>query len=181
MDKINNVLTTVANIGIVAGLVLVYFQMEQNERLLRVTLLNQYNESYISVDTAVGGEELYRVWAKSFEDPENLSTGEKRALEAQTFSPLLRWANLYRLYRSGLIESSVWKDEIQNDAGFYFSSPYSQAWWEIIGTQLHTGVVPTEVKEHINSVLSKGVDSPITQYEQIDKRVREIVRTQNDA
>ena len=173
MEHFTKYLTLAANLGIIVGLVLVLLQMRQNEALLRITLLNQHNESYIATDTAVGGETLAEYWAKSFEDPANLSLAEMRALEAQTFPPLLRWSNLYRLYEAGLIEESTWRAEIQNDAMFYFTSPYSKAWWEEFGPSLHPYVLPLEIRKEIDNVLANAKRTPVEAYQQIQARLRE--------
>ena len=119
-----------ANIGIVIGLILVILQMNQNEKLMRIQLLNQYSESYIAADTTIAGENLPLVWQKSIEEPENLTLAEMRILESQTFSPLLRWLNLYKLAKADILDESVWKTEVSTDVAFYFGTPYARAWWE---------------------------------------------------
>jgi hypothetical protein len=180
MERFTNYLTLAANLGILVGLVFVFLQMRQNEALLRITLLNQHNESYIAADTAVGGETLAEYWAKSFEDLTNLTLAEMRALEAQTFSPLLRWSNLYRLYEAGLIEESAWRAEIQNDAMFYFTSPYGRAWWDTFSPTLHPYVLPPEIREQIDMVLANTKRDPAEAYGQIRAHMIETIRMSDE-
>lgn len=131
--QLNRWLVLGANVGVIVGLILVLLQMKQNEELLRVQVTNEYFESYIAAETSFAGENLPAIWQKSVEEPENLSIAEMRAREAQTFAPLSRWINLYRLAEAGIIDESFWKSQVALDTPFYFSSPYGKAWWEFFG------------------------------------------------
>ena len=133
-----------ANVGILAGLVMVALQMNQNEELLRLQLTNQFHESYIAADTAIAGEDMYLILQKSIDDPENLTYGEMRALESHTFSPLNRWINLYRLAQDGLLDDSLWRAQVQMDAPYYFGTRYGRAWWQVSREVMSDDVVPAE-------------------------------------
>jgi hypothetical protein len=86
-------LQVLSNLAVLGGLVLVALQMDQNERLMRVQLLNQYGDSMIAFETAVGGENLAVIWAKAVETLEELSLAEMRAMEAMLYPSLLGWIN----------------------------------------------------------------------------------------
>lgn len=87
MKRLGDWLQVCANLGILAGLVLVGLQMQQNERLLKIQLVNQYNDASAGGDVAVGGEEIAAIWAKSVETPEALTLADMRALESVLFEP----------------------------------------------------------------------------------------------
>ena len=89
--------TIAINLGVIIGLISVIFQMIEDRNLLRVTLTNDYYTSYINADTIFAGENLPAVFEKSLLDPKNLSISEMRIMKAQTFSPINRWINLYRM------------------------------------------------------------------------------------
>lgn len=171
MTRLNKYLSIAANLGILAGLVLVLLQMRQNEALLRITLLNQYNDSYIATETAVAGESLAEIWAKSFENPTELTLAEMRAMEAQTFAPVLRWSSLYRLQQAGIIDDSVWRSEIDSDAFFYFSSPYTRAWWETNSPQLHSSVLPPGVRAYVDKRLNAATGTVWDNFKEIQERI----------
>jgi hypothetical protein len=162
-----------ANVGIVVGLILVILQMDQNEKLLRVQLLNQYSDSYIAADTTFAGENLPLSWQKSIQQPENLTLAEMRILEPQTFSPLMRWLNLYNLAEAGILDESVWKSEVSTDVGFYFGTPYGRAWWDHYSNAFEIAFLPLEVKELINQeMIATKNNNVIDSYMNIQKIIK---------
>lgn len=168
--KLNRWLVLGANVGVIVGLILVLLQMKQNEELLRVQVTNEYFESYIAAETSFAGENLPAIWQKSVEEPENLSIAEMRAMEAQTFAPLSRWINLYRLAEAGIIDESFWKSQVALDTPFYFSSPYGKAWWEFFGERFPISFLPIELKDEINKNLATASDNEmLTSFEEIQK------------
>jgi len=108
MDSQNSMrwLNVIANIGVLIGLLSVLFQMKQDQELLRVTLTNDYYTSYITADTSFAGESLPAIWEKALLDPKNLSIKDMRTMESQTFAPINRWINLYRLSEAGIVDES---------------------------------------------------------------------------
>ena len=105
----------VTNLGVLIGLISVIFQMQEDRNLLRVTLTNDFYSSYINADTMFAGENLPAVYEKALLDPKNLSIGEMRLMEAQTFAPINRWINLYRLSESGIVDDTFWKTQVDLD------------------------------------------------------------------
>jgi hypothetical protein len=158
----------VANQG--EWLVLVLMQMNQNEELLRVQVTNDFYASYIAADTTFAGENLPAIWQKAIEEPENLSIGEMRAMEAQTFSPLSRWINLYRLAEAGIVDDSFWKTQLEMDVSYYFSSQYGRAWWEVFGNTITADYLPQELKDYVEKELATtSVDNPLIQYRKVQQ------------
>lgn len=163
-----------ANIGILAGLVMVALQMQQNEDLLRMQLTNEIYDSYITSDLAIGGDDMYKILQKSIDAPEELDYGEMRALESHTYSPLNRWINLYRLSEAGLLDSDLWRAQVAVDAPYVFGSPYSLAWWQVSRDTIPEDVLPKELREYIDQSLEKpGPDVFTRYYDAIQQRVRE--------
>ena len=148
-------------------------QMNQNEELIRVQITNDYFESYIAADTTFAGENLPAVWQKSFEDPENLSIAEMRVMEAQTFSPVSRWINLYRLAEAGIVDESFLESQIDMDVSFYLGSQYGRAWWELYSEAIPTSYLPTELKDQIDKKLADvPVDAALRQYRELQQIIK---------
>ena len=105
----------ITNLGVLIGLISVIFQLEQDRNLLRVTLTNDYYNSYINTDAIFSGENLPAIFEKALVDPKNLTIAEMRIMEAQTFSPINRWINLYRLAEAGIVDDSFWKHQVDLD------------------------------------------------------------------
>jgi hypothetical protein len=153
--KIASWLQVSANLGILAGLILVGLQMQQNEELLRVQIMNQHYTEYIAADTAIAGENVAIVWQKSIEDPGGLSLAEQRSMESQTYAPLNRWINLYRMYEAGLLDESEWQIQVDLDAPFYFGNPYTRAWWDESKAGWPKEWLPLELKDYLDKRLER--------------------------
>ena len=164
MNKLASWLQVIGNFGIVIGIVLVLLQMQQNESLQRVEVLTEYANTYASSE-----------WEKSFREPQNLTMAEGRILETQIWPPLLRWVNLHRQYEAGILRDQDWRLEVENDAGFFFASPYAQAWWENSGNfLLGSGYIPNDVYEVVQARIDASPNSnPLIDYEFIMERLRE--------
>lgn len=173
MGKLGEWLQVGANIGILAGLLMVGLQMQQNERLLKIQLVNQYNEAAAAAEISVGGEEIARAWAKSVDAPEELTLADMRAVEAVLMAPLYQWINLYRLHESGITDENEWKTEVVTNAGYYYGTDYGRAWWEYMSRFFEPPFLPEELEAQINEVVWD--DSDIGQmYGEIKRRALEI-------
>lgn len=172
--KMTGVLQVLANIGIVAGLVMVGLQMQQNEKLLKFQLTNQYYQNYIEMDTALVGDSFYDVYKKAVYEPENMSFADMRVMESQTFAPLSRWISAYRMSKAGLIDADLWKSQIRMDAGFYFGNVYGNAWWAHYRVLFDEGFLPREVKEAIDAELGKSdLNTNLNSYRHIQQLIKE--------
>ena len=109
IGKLNNWLQVSANIGIVLGLVLVGVQLRQNSELARIQLLNDESQRVVEFELELVGEHGASVWAKSIEDPENLTLEEVRIMEALLWSFIENLRGTYRLAQLGLLEDSDWR------------------------------------------------------------------------
>ncbi len=155
--KLSGWLSVGANFGVVIGLILVLLQMNQNEKLLRVQLENQYYDSYISTEANFAGENMPAIWEKSILRPQDLSIADARALESLTWSPLFRFISLYRLAEAGILDDSVWQAQVDADASYFFGTPYGMAWWESSRASMDPQFLPLVVKEAVDRALV-GVD-----------------------
>jgi hypothetical protein len=127
--KLNNWLQVSANIGIVLGLVLVGVQLKQNSDLVKIQLLYEESRRTVDLELQVVGERGAEVWAKSIEEPENLTLEEVRIMEALIWSFIETQRGTYRLAQLGLIEEQDWKSRVEAEVSFWFGNGYGAAWW----------------------------------------------------
>jgi len=152
------------NLGVIVGLITVIFQMIEDRNLLRVTLTNEYYSSYIHADTIFAGENLPTVFEKALLEPKNLSISEMRIMEAQTFSPINRWINLYRMSEAGIVDDTFWKSQIDLDATFYLGSPYGRAYWEVSSPMWSSDFLPDAVRQRVEENLYAENIEPNSNY-----------------
>ncbi|MDG1865334.1 MAG: hypothetical protein P8I76_04715 [Woeseiaceae bacterium] len=156
--------TIATNLGVIVGLISVIFQMIEDRNLLKVTLTNDYYHSYINADTLFAGENLPAVYEKALLNPKDLSISEMRIMEAQTFSPINRWINLYRMAEAGIVDDTFWKSQIDLDTTYYLGTPYASPWWEISSPLSSSDFLPDEVRERIEINLYNDNGKPKTSY-----------------
>lgn len=128
-SKANDWLQIMANVGIVAGLLLVGVQLKQNADLLKTQLL--YEESYRAIDleTKVIGDRGAEVWAKSISDASNLSLEDQRVMEALLWSFIEELRGTRMLADLGLLEDDEWRLRVKAESAFFLANDYGRAWW----------------------------------------------------
>ena len=130
LGKVGYWLQVGANLGILAGLIIVGLQMKQASDLQKTQILHDATSAYMANEMALIGEGFAAVWAKSIESPESLTLEELRLLDSFLWSHYVyRWMGNYRLHQAGLLEEVEWKREVKQDATYIFGSRYGKAWW----------------------------------------------------
>jgi uncharacterized protein (TIGR02246 family) len=150
-EKLNRRLQVIANLGIVAGLVLVGVQLKQSSELLKLQLLYEESQRSIGIETLVIGEDAAQVWAKSLTDAVNLTPAEQRILEAMLWSYTENLRATYMLSQQGLLKEEEWRMRVEADTAFYLANPYARAWWSNYSADSD---FPDELEEAINSRLT---------------------------
>ena len=130
-QKYSGWLQVSANLGILAGLVLVGFQMQQNTNLLKTQLIYDESSRYIQNERLMQGENPAEVWAKSIESPSELTLAEQRIIESIIWVSVEEWRSAYALAKIGLLDDE-WKTRVTNEAGFLLGNEYGRAWWKTV-------------------------------------------------
>jgi hypothetical protein len=151
-SKLSDWLQVAANIGIVLGLVLVGVQLKQNSDLARIQLVYAESQSSIDLELEVVGEQGAATWAKSIEDPENLTLAEIRIMEALLWGFAENLRGTYRLAELGLLEEEDWRRRVDSEVTFYLSDRYSIAWWTNYGAASDS--YPMVLRDAINEVIA---------------------------
>ena len=124
-SRVGHWLQVGANIGILAGLVLVGVQINQNSELLRYQMLFQERHTSIEAEQMLLGENPALVIEKSLTDPLNLTVAEMRIMES------INWAyfeKVRRQYELRELLGNEWKQSVAS-APFMYGSPFGRAWW----------------------------------------------------
>ena len=153
-SKFNSWLQIAANLGILAGLVLVGFQMRQNSELLGAELVFMENQRSIDSARALAGQNPSYVFAKHLTDLEDLSFQEQIEIDAFYYVHFENWKSLHYLASIGLSENE-WKNRIDDDAQWLLENPYGKARWDSGQNSM-----PQDVVDYVNSVLERKPFGP---------------------
>lgn len=114
-------------VAIVASLLFVGLELQQDRQLTRAQLGSNANEFMAEVDLGMSNPDVARVWAKMLESPQDLSVAEMVQVDG-----LLRSAYTMMLRECYLVVMEVFS-ECQTLVGVvaknYFANRYAQTWW----------------------------------------------------
>ena len=114
-------------IAIVASLIFVGLELQQDRQLTRAQLGSNANEFMAQVDLSMSSPDVGLVWAKMLQSPQDLTVAEMTQVDG-----ILRSAYTMMLRECYLVIMEVFS-ECQTLVGVvarnYFSNEYAQAWW----------------------------------------------------
>jgi hypothetical protein len=159
LRNLNNWIQIATNLSILAGLILVIVQIQQNTEAIHTQILTQDHQSEIELEQNMLGENPAVIWAKSIESPKSLNLAEQRVLEAYLWSQLERWRFAYEMAELGNAPPDKWKEGVERQAAFFLGSGYGLAWWK--STREHVLTLPAELRDLIDQSISAGPPTKI--------------------
>jgi hypothetical protein len=127
--RLNSWLGFVANMGVVFGLVLVAYQINQEAELTKIQLFSEATSSRKEFNQAMMGNDPMEVVAKSVERPHELTLAELQIMDMYFISALNELRRLEQLREAGLAVDA----EVEGFHVFYFGSNFAQAWFKQYG------------------------------------------------
>ena len=154
-------LQIIANTGLIAGLVLVGLQLKQNSDLLRTQLLYEESGRFIASEQALYGEEPARVWAKSIENPRDLTLEEIRIVDAYLYTTVEHWRATQMLAREGLLnDQDEWQFRVRDEAYYFLGNEYGRAWWRAY-REAEIEMASTELIDIIDEALANNPEGTL--------------------
>ena len=126
-SRLNSTLTHLGNLGVLAGIILVAVQINQNSALVEAQLESDEAAAWVEIDASKQGENFGDVLAKAIERPEDLTLSEMVALDGYLYSYLDQLWRREQLYGIGL--GNDLEDEIRGSIRDFFGNRFAQAWW----------------------------------------------------
>jgi hypothetical protein len=110
-DKINKSLALVANVAVVAGIVFLALELNQNSRMMKTQTRNAITESILNFQFNAETSGLRAVALKANNDLSSL-TAEEMGKVAQLYVSNLRlWENIHYQYRNGVFDEEEFDAE----------------------------------------------------------------------
>jgi len=131
MKKIDlgQAISVIANAGVIAGIVALVIELNQNTQQLALELRWQVNQRMNDNNRDLMGPSPLQTYVKSVTSPEDLAFDEFQAASAFVFNFLNVWEDQYFLYQAGLISDAEWKEYIDDDIGYTLGYEFAQALW----------------------------------------------------
>jgi hypothetical protein len=164
-----------ASAGIIAGLIMVWLQMQQNAQLLKTQLLFEEGLAYVQGERLMLGENPTAVWEKAMQDPAGLSLEEQRIMDSYFWSYMESWRTLYRLYEQGLVSKEEWSSRVAYDSTYVFDNAYGRGWLRTFNADDYGNELIERVRAE---VLNSSEGHTQAYLERIQRAVREEIRSQ---
>ena len=119
-----------ANVGLVAGMALVAYEINQNSKLARMALVNEGNVANNQFWANLMGETPADVIAMAVECPEAMTFSDYMAMDAYLFTGINILYRNFELTQEGIFTTEDWQEPVVGYAGWYLGDPFGRAWWD---------------------------------------------------
>ena len=176
-EKINRWLTLTANAGVIAGLVLVAVQINQNTQITKAQIANDYFLADMALELAMMGENPADSWNKAVYDPDALTTEDAVVLDRYFNYGFVQIQRLHEMDKMGMAHEG-WKERI-NYLQWHLGNEVGRRWWE----EVKDGY-PDEFREEVDAILARGnftsnremLDALITTSKPVEKQASEAIK-----
>jgi hypothetical protein len=155
LDRTNRWLTPLANIAILAGIVLVAYELNQNAALTRTSLVNEGNLVQNQLWADIMGEAPTEVLARAVECPEEMTYADAMVMDAYLFTSMNMLYRDYQLAQEGIFTDADWRRAVENYAGWYLGNEYGLAWWDEVAKNFFSGEFVSHVEAQFDSIQGK--------------------------
>ena len=126
-DTVNRWLTLSANIGVIAGLILVAVQIDQNTRIMRAQIVNDYYLADMNLELAMMGDDPAISWTKAVYAPNELNHVDATILDRYFNYGLVQISRLQKMHELGMADDD-WEDRI-NYLRWHLGNEVGRRWW----------------------------------------------------
>ena len=141
LDEANRWLTLLTNFAVIAGIVFLAIEIQQNTQQLKAQSYQSWNAANTEINLAIANAELSGIVAKGHVDSSNLSEETYIAYAMYHMSLMQMAQSAHYLYLEGALDEELWEAEMRR-ASAILSLPGVRQWWNAGGrTQLSPSFV----------------------------------------
>ena len=148
-EKINRWLTLAANVGVIAGLVLVAVQIRQNTEITKAQIANDYFLSDMALELAMMGENPAQAWNKAVYEPDSLTTEDAVVLDRYFNYGLVQIHRLQEMDKMGMAHEG-WEERVDY-LGWHLGNEVGKRWWEAVKDGY-----PEDFRSKVDRLLASG-------------------------
>jgi hypothetical protein len=127
-DRLNRWLSLAANLGVLAGIVLLAFELEQNREMMRAQTRNELSVQIVDLLSHVAtSDELSSLLFRS-DSGEALSDEEIVQFRHRALAMLRYFENVHYQYRQGMYDEGEFSAQQEAWRGFFTNAAYVSIW-----------------------------------------------------
>ncbi|HSG87589.1 MAG TPA: hypothetical protein VLA56_00135 [Pseudomonadales bacterium] len=147
MDRVALWIQTIGAVGIIAGIVMVILQLEQNEQLLRLQLNKELVQAEGQTGELLLGDDSAEALARIYMDPGEATDADILKFDVYSFSLIQQWRARALLSREGLFDRPF-----ELDGCFYFDHPLGRRYIEwFVQISANDAPVLAEIQRQLES------------------------------
>jgi len=158
-DKLGRWLTFAANLGVIAGLILVAVQINQNTAITKAQVANEYYIADMTLELAMMGENPADSFTKAVYAPDEITTADAVVLDRYFNYGMVQIQRLQKMDELGMAYEG-WHERV-NYLRWHFGNEIGRRWWN----QVKDGY-SDEFREYVDKILTE--DSLSENREMID-------------
>ena len=128
MARINPWLNLAANIGVIAGLVLVAVQINQNTEITKAQIANDYFLADMNLELAMMGDDPASSWVKAVYSPDEITQYDAAILDRYFNYGVVQISRLEEMHELGLAPDD-WQERV-NYLSWHLGNEVGRRWWE---------------------------------------------------
>jgi len=148
-------MTAIANVALLAGLLLVAYELNQTRSLARMELVNAGNVAENEIWANLMGEAPVDVIARAIECPEEMTYADYMVMDAFLYTSMNTVYRNYQLAVEGIFSTEEWQQSVETYGSWYLGNPFGRAWWQ----EEARNFFPTEFATYVDDQISSGDDS----------------------
>jgi hypothetical protein len=126
-DTVNRWLTLSANVGVIAGLILVAVQINQNTQFTKAQIVNDYYLADMNLELAMMGDDPVVSWTKAVYAPNELNHVDAAILDRYFNYGMVQISRLQKMHELGLADDD-WEDRIYY-LQWHLGNEVGRRWW----------------------------------------------------
>ena len=126
-DRLNYWFTLSANIGVIAGLILVAVQINQNTQIAKAQITNDYYLADMELELAMMGDDPITSWTKAVYTPSDLTKEDAAVIDRYFNYGFVQIQRLQKMQELGLADDE-WENRLEY-LSWHLGNEIGRRWW----------------------------------------------------
>jgi len=127
LGDVDSWLGILANLGVIAGLVMVALQIRQNTEITKAQVANDWYMADMQLELAMMGENPARSWTRAVFSPQDLDEHDAAVLDRYFNFGLVQVQRLERMHQLGMADER-WKERV-GYLRWHLGNEVGRRWW----------------------------------------------------
>jgi hypothetical protein len=127
-DRLNRWLSLAASLGVLAGIVLLVFELEQNREMMRAQTRNEVSVQLVDLLSQVATSDKLSSLLVRTESGEPLSVEESNRFQHRALAMLRYFENVHYQYRQGMYDEEEFSAQLEAWRRFVTNTTYVSVW-----------------------------------------------------